>query len=169
MWKWTVALVVVLCLFCGLGIVLLRRAMNAWGRLYEPTRTLRPADLGAIESTIGLELPNITVVQSIALLHGKDTTLFLKLVVPEKSAESMFRIVEGRCKRMEPERMSGLESAVPWFRFAPGDRPQAFRDPNGFSFAFCQPRNGAVEIFILGGPPHGGLWTALHDIFDARR
>ncbi len=68
------------------AVVMLRWDMirnNSWLRpVSEPSRPLEDKDLKEIESAIRLKLPGINAVRNIAILQGKDSTVFLKIVVP---------------------------------------------------------------------------------------
>ena len=127
-----------------------------------PSRPLRPGDLPAIESATGLNLPDIRVVKHIAVLHGKDTIIFLELELPEKDAATALEAVKSRAEPLDPSRVFSPTPVVPWFVMPPEGVRAAFAEPNWLSMAFCAPRKGHVAVFVISSRGN----DALYDIFN---
>jgi len=151
-----------LCLVIGMCFGIWR----FWPRPFlEPTHSLQVTDLPAIESAIRLELPDIGAVKAMALIHGKDSTLCLKLVVPFDYGRAMLEAVRARSKPAESSRLSPISSVVPWFRIEDGEKAQVFDEGGADYIAFCDPNAETTTIYVTAGSSSERLSPGVYAMF----
>jgi len=154
---------VVAVIFVAAIAMYLRHVGSAGLGLLEPTLPLQNTDLIAIESTIQLKLPGISAVRNIALLHGKDNTLFLEIIVPDETASKLKATVSARSRAVRHSDV--LWGVPPWFAVSEEKVDSAYEEAPLTYVVFCKPDSGTTVIYIRVSSMSERITTGVYNIF----
>ena len=164
--KWIIAVGTIAMLVCLAMLVV------SWGiprsPIYRPCRPLRPEHLSALGKAVGFRIPEVDDVENIALLHGKDSTLFIRIVVPNDYARELLRQARARGRAIEASHIGKAPRDLSWFEVSSDEVVAAFivEDYGYYQIVFCRPRPEGTRLYVEVGSGTKRLSRDVYSIFS---
>ena len=153
------------------GIVVIAAVIALWSvrpqPVLGPRRSLTSEDIQAIESTIGLKVPGPETIDKIALLHGKDCSLFIKICVPAECGAAMRGVVSARARAVKHSDVL-WSRVIPWFSLAEEKMDVAYEEALGDYTVFEKPFAGTTTIYICVGGISKRIGPGVYRIFTGK-
>ena len=130
-----------------------------------PKPILRNSEKTALEAAFRLTFPEGCKIEKVALIHGKDSFLFMKIaILPDQvnTLENSFQdnFMPGKSFRI----INGIKT-VPWYKIAPNHLGEVLTSKDRTTLVFTDPINGKVYVYMTTGSTSGRGSKQVYDIF----